>query len=152
MEYDFNRLSEIIEVIMERSWRSPGSLMVGEDISDFSEVKVIFNKYGYNEETGQDDDLNVEEYCVFIHLNSGSKGFVFPEHEQTPIGLIHRPDEEVCVYVWFLKGLEQTEEEKESMENEGEWDIEDLENSSSKIDPDEVMEILEQFASNYSIG
>ena len=25
----------------------------------------------------------------------------FPEHEQTPWALIHRPKEEVCIWVWY---------------------------------------------------
>jgi hypothetical protein len=62
-------------------------------------VKIIFDGYGYNEETNDQDDENVLSFAVFVHKDSVDKPF--PEHEQTPWALIHRPKEEVCIWVWY---------------------------------------------------
>jgi hypothetical protein len=62
-------------------------------------VKIIFDGYGYNEETNEQDDENVLSFAVFVHKNSVNEPF--PEHEQTPWALIHRPKEEVCIWVWY---------------------------------------------------
>lgn len=151
MAYEYKRFSEILEHILSTAWRYPDELVIGENISDFFEVKVIFNKYGFNDETGEEDNKNVEEYCVFIHLHSGVKGFKFPEHDMSPFGLIHRPKEEICVHAWFLKNPAQTEQEIEDDENEGTWEVEDIENTNNEIDLDMIMEILTSFEKNYSI-
>lgn len=63
-------------------------------------VKIIFDGYGYNEETNEQDDTNVMSFAVFVHRDS-LKGVEFPEHQQTPWALIHRPREEVCIWVWY---------------------------------------------------
>lgn len=39
---------------------------------------------------------------MFVHQDS-LNGQEFPEHEQTPWALIHRPKEEVCIWVWYDK-------------------------------------------------
>ena len=39
-------------------------------------------------------------FAVFVHKDS-LNGKEFPEHEQTPWALIHRPKEEVCIWVWY---------------------------------------------------
>ena len=56
-------------------------------------VKIIFDGYGYNEETDIEDDTNQLSFAVFVHKTSLTEDF--PEHEQTPWALIHRPKEEV---------------------------------------------------------
>lgn len=152
MTYDYKRFSEIVEHILETAWRYPDELIIGENISDYSEVKVIFNKYGFNDETVEDDSETVEEHCVFIHIQSGVKGFKFPEHDISPFGLIHRPKEEVCVHAWFLKNLARSEQEIEDNENEGTWEVEDLENTNQEINLDIIMDILTNFEKNYSIS
>jgi hypothetical protein len=58
-------------------------------------VKIIFDGYGYNEETNEDDDLNLMKFAIFVHKDSLSG--VFPDHEETPWALVHRPKEEVCI-------------------------------------------------------
>jgi hypothetical protein len=63
-------------------------------------VKIIFDGYGYNEVTNEQDDTNVISLAVFVHKDS-LNGKEFPEHEQTPWALIHRPKEEVCIWVWY---------------------------------------------------
>lgn len=64
-------------------------------------VKIIFDGYGYNEETNEEDDKNVMTFAVFIHKDS-LNGEEFPEHELTPWALVHRPTEEVCIYVFYF--------------------------------------------------
>ena len=63
-------------------------------------VKIIFDGYGYNEETNEEDNEDVLSFAVFVHKDS-LNGEEFPEHEQTPWALIHRPKEEVCIWVWY---------------------------------------------------
>ena len=62
-------------------------------------VKIIFDGYGYNEETDTEDDVNQLSFAVFVHKTSLTEDF--PEHEQTPWALIHRPKEEVCIWAWY---------------------------------------------------
>ena len=71
--------------------------MVGDRSGDYPlGVKIIFDGYGYNEETGEEDDKNFIHIAVFIHKDS-LNGEEFPAHELTPWGLVHRPDEEICI-------------------------------------------------------
>jgi hypothetical protein len=63
-------------------------------------VKIIFDGFGYNEETDEENaDRNTQSFAIFIHKNSLTEEF--PPHEQTPWALIHRPKEEVCIYAWY---------------------------------------------------
>jgi hypothetical protein len=64
-------------------------------------VKIIFDGFGYNEETNEEDDKSVMTFAVFVHQNS-LNGEEFPEHESTPWALIHRPKEEVCIHVSYF--------------------------------------------------
>jgi hypothetical protein len=94
------------EVVVER-WVSDfilsmddGILRPGNQSGDEPPgVKIIFDGYGYNEETNEEDNLNVMSFAVFVHKDS-LKG-EFPEHDQTPWALIHRPKDEVCIWVWY---------------------------------------------------
>ena len=63
-------------------------------------VKIIFDGYGYNEETDENDNMSMYSFAVFVHKDS-LNGEEFPEHEQTPWCLIHRPNDEVCIWVWY---------------------------------------------------
>lgn len=101
MDYDYDRYCEILQNFMEDSWRDPDDLEIGRNISDDPEVKIIFDGYGYNEETDEQDDKNMESYAIFIHKNALTEGFEFPEHDMTPWCLIHRPKDEVCIYAWY---------------------------------------------------
>lgn len=58
-------------------------------------IKIIFDGFGYNEETDLEDDENVLTFAVFVHKDSLSGEF--PEHEETAWALVHRPKEEVCI-------------------------------------------------------
>lgn len=77
-----------------------GTLRPGDDSGIApAGVKIIFDGYGYNEETNEEDDTNQMSFAVFIHKTSLTEDF--PEHEQTPWALIHRPKEEVCIWAWY---------------------------------------------------
>jgi hypothetical protein len=63
-------------------------------------VKIIFDGYGYDEETDEENgNKNMLSFAVFVHKNSLTEEF--PPHELTPWALIHRPKEEVCIWVWY---------------------------------------------------
>jgi hypothetical protein len=94
------------EVVVERWVRDfifsmdDGILSPGNQSGDEPPgVKIIFDGYGYNEETNEEDNLDVMSFAVFVHKDS-LKG-EFPEHDQTPWALIHRPKDEVCIWVWY---------------------------------------------------
>ena len=141
MNYDYDRYCEILREFMECSWRDPDDLVIGNNISDDPEVKIIFDGYGDLEdedENGeyryqQGGDTNMESYAIFIHKDALTEGFEFPEHEMTPWCLIHRPKEEVCLYAWY------------DVKNDS-WDflpLEDRLDESNTMTGEMVMDILE---------
>ena len=72
----------------------------GEDFGDVPKgIKIIFDGYGYNEQTDQDDDLNMLSFAVFVHKNSLAE--YFPPHESNFNMIIHRPSEECYINVWY---------------------------------------------------
>ncbi len=98
-------------------------------------VKIIFDGFG-DLETEEDGEYVYEEggnksmksFAVFVHKNSLTEEF--PPHEITPWALIHRPKEEVCIYVWY---------------DENEDDVEIIpfeDNSSTELDPEFVTELI----------
>lgn len=93
------KLDRFLQHCVDTMWRDSDNLEIGEDISDISGVKIIFDGYGYNEETDENDDTNHESYAIFIHRTSHEQPF--PEHDQIPWALIHRPREEACFYAWY---------------------------------------------------
>lgn len=62
-------------------------------------LKIIFDGFGYNEDTDEDDNENELSFALFVHKTSLCG--TFPAHNVTPFGLIHRSDEEVCFYIWY---------------------------------------------------
>jgi len=89
---------EIIEIwlrefihTMDEGLLAPGNRS-GDELPG---VKIIFDGYGYNEDTKADDDKNIMTFTIFIHKDSLSGQF--PEHEETGLALIHRPKEEVSI-------------------------------------------------------
>jgi hypothetical protein len=68
-------------------------------------VKIIFDGYGYNEETDTEDDLDTLSFAVFVHKDSLTEDF--PPHVETPWALIHRPKEEVCIWCWYDKNNDE---------------------------------------------
>ena len=109
MEYDWDEFEEYVTTLLEAMWRDVDYLEIGEDISDVPEIKIIFDGYGDLE---IDDGVNeyqyteggnkdIESYAIFVHKDSWKEDFLFPEHETTPWALIHRTQEEVCLYAWY---------------------------------------------------
>jgi hypothetical protein len=143
-EINYDSYNEILQKFLDVMWRSEDNLEVGEDISDIPEVKIIFDGHGDLEEEIDGEyiytergNTNMESYAIFIHKNSGKKDFVFPEHELTPWGLVHRTDEEVCIYAWY------------DVEND-DWTINSLgETSEHKMTDKQVMKILETLDKRY---
>jgi len=86
-----------------------GDLEAGNDSGDSPfGVKIIFDGYGYNEETNEENgDKNTFSFAVFVHKDSLTKEF--PPHELTPWALLHRPDEEVCIWVWYYSNADDVD-------------------------------------------
>jgi hypothetical protein len=93
-------------------------------------VKIIFDGYGYNEETNEEDNENFMSFAVFVHKDS-LNGEEFPEHEQTPWALIHRPKEEVCIWVWYTVDTDEIE-------------VVPFEDGSTEMDHEEIYRIIDK--------
>ena len=145
-EHDYKRFDDIIVSLLTTSWREPEDLQIGENISDISEIKIIFDGYGDLEDEDENGEYryteggntNMESYAIFIHKDSAQEDFVFPEHELTPWCLIHRPKEEVCIYAWY--DVEQDY-----------WEILPLEDrlDGCTMTEEDVMEILDILNTRY---
>ena len=143
-ESDYARYESILIEMLKNSWRDPDDLEIGRDISDLPEVKIIFDGYGDLEEEINGEykyteagNKNMESYAIFIHKDSLTEGFIFPEHDSYAFTfgsmIQHRPAEEVCIYAWY-------DVEKDS------WDIlplEDRLDEDNAMDENDVMTILE---------
>ena len=78
-------------------------LEIGTNISVIPEVKVIFDGFGDLETDDvyeEGGNFYMQSFAVFLRRDA-IKGEEFPEHDMTPWALIHRPKEEVCIYVWY---------------------------------------------------
>jgi hypothetical protein len=110
---------------MDDGWLRPGDQSGVEPLG----VKIIFDGYGYNEETNEDNDENIMSFAVFVHKDS-LNGEEFPEHEQTPWALIHRPKEEVCIWVWYTVDKDEIE-------------VVPFEDGSTEMDHEEIYRIID---------
>jgi hypothetical protein len=130
-DYNYEDYERCLMHLLDNIWRDPDCLQIGENISDVSEVKIIFDGYGYNEETDEQDNKFHESYAIFIHKDSLTEDFEFPEHDMTPWALIHRPKEEVCIFAWYDVINDQ-------------WDFSMLEEivENTTMKEDDVMRIL----------
>jgi len=111
MSMDWYRFGDLVEKHFVRSnvaFIQPDDLLMGENLSPFSEVKLTFEGYG-DLETEEDyvegGDTDMRSFALFIHKNSHKENFEFPEHEVAAFTfgrmLIHRPKEELHVYGWY---------------------------------------------------
>jgi hypothetical protein len=91
---------EMLEFFLEEARANTDDLVVGEDISPIPELKIIFDGYQEDEDTGE-DIYSSESYAFFIHKDALKKGFIFPKHDDGGWTLVHRPDEEICLHSWF---------------------------------------------------
>ena len=139
MSYDYEKYEEILFCLVKNMFRDPDDLEIGVNISDAPEVKIIFDGYGDldEEEYIEGGNKNMESYAIFIHKDSAEEGFEFPEHDTSPWCLIHRPEEEVCIYAWYDVELDD-------------WTFSSLEEvSEHKMTDDEVMCILHSLYDRY---
>lgn len=91
---------EMLEFFLEEARANTDELVVGKDISPIPELKIIFDGYQEDEDTGE-DIYSSESYAFFIHKDALKKGFVFPEHESGGWTVVHRSDEEICLSAWY---------------------------------------------------
>ena len=94
-------------------------------------VKIIFDGFGdleTDEEYIEGGNKSLKSFAVFVHKNSLTEEF--PPHQLTPWALIHRPKEEVCIYVWY-------DENEDSVEV-----IPFEDNNSTELDHDFVNELI----------
>jgi hypothetical protein len=150
-DYDYARYEKIIRKLLDSMLRDPDNLEIGENISDIPQVKIIFDGYGYDEETDTEGgDTSSESYAVFIHRDAGSSlDWSFPEHDMTPWALIHRPKEEICIHVWYdvvrdvwdIRALEEVDNDEHSytsimavLEQLYEWYFADYDQESESSD------------------
>jgi len=142
MPYDYERFEELLKHHLDAMYHdSDEGSEIGENISSVEEVKIIFDGYGdleTDDEYIEGGNKNMESFAVFIHKDALTEGFVFPEHEFTPWALIHRPKEEVCIWVWH------------DVEND-EWEILDLEErlEDTELNTEQVMTIMEELHNRY---
>jgi hypothetical protein len=137
---DDREYSEIIEEWVREficTMDEDDDLYPGNDSGDTpAGVKIIFDGFGDLEIDNDVDDYqyieggnrNMKSFAVFIHKNSLAEEF--PPHEITPWALIHRPKEEVCIYVWY-------DEENDDIDV-----IPFEENNSTELDPELVTELI----------
>ena len=142
---DYELYYSVMQKFLNVMWRDPDEPTIGENISDIPEIKIIFDGYGDLEETDENGDYvytergnkNMESYAIFIHKNSDKEEFVFPEHEFTPWGVMHRPNEEVCIYAWYDVEMDD-------------WSINSLdETSEHKMKDEKVIKILKTLDKRY---
>ena len=114
MDYDYQRYDQILKLLLEHAWIDHDEEQeIGEDVSDQPEVKIIFDGYGDLEDEDENGEYryteggnkNMQSFAIFIHKDSLTEDFVFPEHDVYQFtfgGMIqHRPAEEVCIYAWY---------------------------------------------------
>lgn len=83
--------------------------VVGEWAREYDEyeecpdaISIVFDGYSeVDEEEGLEEALRSRSYAVFVHKLSATEDFVFPEHDVAHGVVVHRPDEEVCFFVWL---------------------------------------------------
>lgn len=112
-------------------------LYPGNDSGDApSGVKIIFDGFADLEDEDENGEYryteggnkSVKSFAVFVHKTSLTEEF--PPHQLTPWALIHRPKEEVCLYVWY-------DEETDDVEV-----IPFEDNNSTELDPEFVTELI----------
>ena len=116
---------------MDEGYLSPGNRS-GEEVPG---VKIIFDGYGYNEVTNDNDDENIMNFVVFVHKDSLSGSF--PEHEETGSALVHRPKEEV-----FINAIYEVQEGTITI-----LPFEEVE--FTELDPEFVYELIEAIHEEY---
>jgi len=93
------RLTELFTLKSIRS-EEKSSPVFGKNISIFKELKIAFDGFSENNE---EDIHNSMSYVTYINKDAFYSGFVFEDHEITPVGVMLRPGSEVHIFSWFNK-------------------------------------------------
>jgi hypothetical protein len=137
---DDREYSEIVEEWVREficTMDEDDDLYPGNDSGDTPNgVKIIFDGFGDLEDEDENGEYryteggqrNMKSFAVFVHKDSLTEEF--PPHELTPWALIHRPKEEVCIYVWY-------DEENDDVDV-----IPFEDNNSTELDPEFVTELI----------
>jgi len=137
---DDREYSEIVEEWVREficTMDEDDDLYPGNDSGDTpAGVKIIFDGFGDLEDEDENGEYryteggqrNMKSFAVFIHKDSLTEEF--PPHQLTPWALIHRPKEEVCIYVWY-------DEENDDVDV-----IPFEDNNSTELDPEFVTELI----------
>lgn len=150
MDYDYDKYCRIISALVSNSdWcvEDLDDLEIGVNISPVESVKVIFDGFGDKETEDENGEYVYEEqgnkdmisFAVFLHRNTINDE-EFPEHDVTPWALIHRPKEEICLYVWY--DVENDEYEVLPLEDR-------ISGDEGTMTVEEVMEIVDHLEKNY---
>ena len=132
-DYDYVKYEEMLQRHLDEMWRDPEELEIGENISNISEIKIIFDGYGdleTEDEYIEGGNHSMMSFAVFVHKDS-LNGSVFPEHEQTPWALVHRPKDEVCIWVWYDADKDEVE-------------VVPFEDGSTEMDHEEIYRIIDK--------
>ena len=137
---DDREYSEIVEEWVREficTMDEDDDLYPGNDSGDApAGVKIIFDGFGDLEDEDENGEYryteggqrNMKSFAVFVHKDSLTEQF--PPHQLTPWALIHRPKEEVCIYVWY-------DEENDDVDV-----IPFEDNNSTELDPEFVTELI----------
>jgi len=93
---------QLIEIFTLKSivFEEKSNPVVGKNISIFKELKVVFDGFSENQE---EETQNSMSYVTYIPKGALYSGYVFKDHEITPVGVILRPGSEVHVFSRFNK-------------------------------------------------
>lgn len=105
---------------------------MGEEDEEYEFVKEKLKTFAEFATSDGPCNPDSQSFAVFIHENSGDPEFEFPEHDSTPWGIVHRPAEEVCLYVWW-------DRESDTFDV---IPLEDRIDNSNSMNVDVVMDIL----------
>ena len=150
MEYDYNLFSSYVINLLKQNYPTTNVREIGENISIWPNVKIIFDGYSNKVEVGENQyeyieqgNKNVEAWVMFVHKDALTENFVFTEHERVAWPdhpeelpdwqIVRRPNEEVVLWAWYNK-------------NEDSWNVLPLEERieiGNALDENDVMTVLE---------
>lgn len=122
------------ELLIESRAQAEDITTFDKDISCIPELKIAFDGYGEDEETGELSDKNNESYVIYIAKGADKDGFVYAEHEAKLSGT----ENQFCAYAW----LELPDQN---------WVFTNLDypEESSKLSYADIEEILSKLYSKY---
>ena len=122
-----------LEFFLNKARPDPGDFEEGEYVSQFPELKITFDNFGFDEETGENSNEVIELYTLHLHKDAAKKGFVYPENLSSSFGSEIGPEDELKIYAVFN-------------DNQQEWD---MNISESKLTTIEATKILASLLKKY---